>query len=251
MKFNRKVYVIPQEKYDSMMERNEKIATDAQGRRAATAAIGSGAGPSPPLPLSGEVPKVAASSAAEGHLEEGGPPARHLNTATSGSSSSSPPSTGGDLLKDIRHKIDAELSEEWLRNKAMKIAYLLLAEDAVDYKKYYVDLLLHTQSSSFPPPYKHHKLYWLLLRRGVPLNLISNVKLRRILHYIKNKYSVEEEEEVLRSMKRKRGSESYSDRKRFEESETETKTSADIRGEKKTLKKNKRILRQWIKLTTK
>ena len=62
----------------------------------------------------------------------------------------------------------------------MKIAYLLLAEDAVDYKKYYVDLLLHTQSSSFPPPYKHHKLYWLLLRCGVPLNLISNVKLRRI-----------------------------------------------------------------------
>ena len=53
----------------------------------------------------------------------------------------------------------------------------------------YSNLLLHTQSSKFPVPPKAHKFYWLLLETSVPLKLISNSKLKRVLHFMINKYT--------------------------------------------------------------
>ena len=50
------------------------------------------------------------------------------------------------------------------------------------------DLVLHTQSSQYPIPVEHKEFYSFLLEKEVPLHLVCNKKLRRVLHYIKHKY---------------------------------------------------------------
>ena len=59
MKFNKKVYVIPQEKYHSLLENHKKYTTDEPGRLAAAAA----AGQVPSFRVPGEVQAGPSSSA--------------------------------------------------------------------------------------------------------------------------------------------------------------------------------------------
>jgi hypothetical protein len=194
MKFNKKVYVIPQEKYHSLLENHKKYTTDEPGRLAAAAA----AGQVPSFRVPGEVQAGPSSSAGGGHLEIRGAPVLNGNTMKRGRSTSKDRLQGRTGLRTgvIMSEIESRLRDQSLVNKSRAILYLLSGEGEGDYESYYVDLLLHTQSSSFPVPTGHHKLYWLMLQRGVPLNLISNVKLRRILHYMKNKYEAETKTET-------------------------------------------------------
>ena len=219
MKFNRKVYVIPCEKYESIVEANRKKTSEETGRLAASAAIGSGAGQSSSLrELNGE-PTFRGPQTSEGRLiENGGVPASNGNMTSNGVRSIASRSRQDEGLKkctqpqsqshidrarradrvrdsddEIVRKLNVQLNSKAHRDKAHAISRLITLASAggngrVDVADY-AGSLLHTQASKFPVPVGHHKFYCLLLERDVPLNLISNVKLRRILHYMKNKYT--------------------------------------------------------------
>ena len=191
MKFNRKVYVVPHEKYEGLLESLRKAATNVPGRQAATTAIGSGACLPSDLLLSQATKMRSPAISAELSIDKEGPPvARESKTTalppTSGYSASSSSSSSSF------HEIDSRLNSQILKNRANAIFYMLTCDSqGISREKPqtdYTGLLLHTQSEEFPVPPDHHKLYWILLERDVPLHLISNVKLRRILHYMKNKY---------------------------------------------------------------
>ena len=84
MKFNRKVYVIPKEKYENLVEANRKKSSDEPGRLAATAV----AGQSPSLRQSEEAVVFSASSNKGGRLTgNGGGAASNGNTAVIGAPS--------------------------------------------------------------------------------------------------------------------------------------------------------------------
>ena len=192
MKFNRKVYVIPCEKYESIVEANRKKTSEETGRLAASAAIGSGAGQSSSLrELNGE-PTFRGPQTSEGRLiENGGVPASNgnmtsngvqsiasrsrqdegLNKLTRGSPlvSTQPQSQShidgarrADRVRDsddeIVRKLNVQLNSKAHRDKAHAISRLITHASAggngrVDVADY-AGSLLHTQASKFPvlPP---------------------------------------------------------------------------------------------------
>ena len=48
-------------------------------------------------------------------------------------------------------------------------------------------LLLHSQSPGFPIPQRYKSFYMDILEKNIPLKLIGNKRLRRVLHFMKNK----------------------------------------------------------------
>ena len=209
LKFNRKVYLIPHDKYESLIESNRKKSHDEPGRLAATAAIGSGAGQSSSLPQSDAATPFVPPAIWAGTLPGSGGGASsnenkslsleraetlttlsdELSTHSQGDSGDNAPSVDDKRYsgESILRKVENTLTSKEHKSRAHAILRVLTASGSstdscggdtsvIDYPA----SLLHTQSSEFPVPRGHRKFYCLLLEFDVPLNLISNVKLRQI-----------------------------------------------------------------------
>ena len=85
------------------------------------------------------------------------------------------------LMGNARKKIEGRNKSDNMGTGGV-VKLLGLAKD--NWKNYKISLL-HTQSDKFPTPLQYKTFYYLLLRKGVPLKLISNKRLRRVLHYLK------------------------------------------------------------------
>jgi hypothetical protein len=188
MKFNRKVYVIPEEKYNSVQEiLKSRMEGDHNGGH----------------PQSGKLTERSEGAAGlqtlnKEEMESVGGPQTNSNEKSDAAVISSEASS--DILKACEASLE---NEEQLVNNLRAIYYQLLPLPTLHGKNgnpangrdEYEGLLLHTQSSAFPVPNQHRRFYSLLLERDVPHRLIANKRLRRVLHYLRNKLMKEEEEE--------------------------------------------------------
>ena len=173
MKFNRKVYVVPEEKYLRMMEIAESRKRDERVRRDSVKS----SEPDEDENLKKPVPS-----------DEEKSPLSRTSVPEKDESLSSP-----GFLKEALSKLKSQKEKTSLK----ALFYALTSSlpdgesDEIFSKKpdELVDLLLHTQSDDFPTPEGHKDFYAALLRNGVPLRLVSNSELRRVLHYLKNKSS--------------------------------------------------------------
>lgn len=173
MKFNRKVYVVPEEKYHAM-------SRDAKSREASTSSVGqeemAGEGEGDRAaethsPESGGVIRAASS-------EEGGERAGH------GKSEEPSPSTPPAATPPPP---SSALGRDKARNLSKVAALLAPYAGGKVGGKNFAASLLHTQSPEYPPPRNFKNFYALLLEKAVPPRLIGNERLRRVLHYLKNK----------------------------------------------------------------
>jgi hypothetical protein len=158
MKFNRKVYVIPQERYEVLQS------------------------------ISQEPPKNNSETHDQNQEEIKLPPQKQIPTTTAATAAGVSILDTAEALTNVWNQLDSEAHK---RNVA-SIYYMIpdnvfIRKDKSDSDDY-TSFLLHTQSSKFPVPKDPHKLYSLLLDCSVPLRLIGNVKLLRVLHYLKLKF---------------------------------------------------------------
>ena len=221
LKFNRKVYVIPEEKYNSMVE-NRKLRDDAEAehdsvrlQRPPAKASTSKAGT---LNTLSSVADEA--SGPKTHSHEGGDISAKISrtgrTAESKSKSGMEPKSNGrggkgndgggssdnrEVQEKVIRKTLFSLLEPEKRRNLMKVYSSLFDSHGASAKMakglsipglHPRDLflaLLHTQCERAARPDDYKALYTRILRNNVPLSYIGNKKLRRVLHYLKNKRS--------------------------------------------------------------
>ena len=231
LKFNRKVYVIPEEKYNSMVE-NRKLRDDAEAehdsvrlqRPPAKASTSKGGTLNTLSSVADET------SGAKTHSHEGGDIsakiARTGRTAETKSKSGIEPKSNGrgskgndgrgnggnggggasvgssdnrQVQEKVIRKTLFSLLEPEKRRNLMKVYSALFDSPGASAKMtkglsipglHPRDLflaLLHTQCERAARPDDYKALYTRILRNNVPLSYIGNKKLRRVLHYLKNK----------------------------------------------------------------
>lgn len=194
MKFNRKVFVVPEEKYLSMQE-NSKLREEVDRNS------------DHPLPSHRRMDVEGSST--DPNFSSG------VNELVARSETNSPEKNELRPSQDILNRALKRLKEDSHKRHVITIYHLLeschpslflwrestkghTSEEEEEKKKEaqnLVNLMLHTQSAAYLPPDNCREFYSYLLDCQVPLRLISNHRLRRVLHYMKNIRSEEEEEE--------------------------------------------------------
>lgn len=250
MKFNRKVYVVPEEKYLSMVRdlkrREEVVGGDPQ---------------LPPTQVS-ESEGGTKSSLHDGLSEMTGGPETHPpgSVGSAGVDKSS-----GEENVGQADAISASLTSDRNKKNLRKVRALLAPyKGGKNGRKNFTASLLHTQSSRFPLPEHYKTFYTVLLEKNVPLDLIGNKRLRRVLQYLKNLKRGEEGVENKKK-KEKRGDIkplvghpnvglNGGGKKVNRRVSTKTKTKGTERGEvtRKTLRTRGKVLSKtaapWVKL---
>ena len=239
LKFNRKVYVIPEDKYNSMVG-NRKLRDDVEAEHDSVRLQRPPAQPSTAKAESLRTLSSVADETTGGrtHSPEGGSSSSEKIEATgmteeaksnwdskskpkqdsksksnnggSGSSGGSIGSSGSTGSRDVQEKVIRKtlfaLLEPEKRRNLMKVYASLfdrrraagaqgvaktvrgrgLSIPGLQTRDLFL-ALLHTQCERAARPDDYKALYTRILRNNVPLSYIGNKKLRRVLHYLKNK----------------------------------------------------------------
>lgn len=180
MKFNRKVFVVPEEKYHSMV-RDLKLRAEVVGGAHQLPPTQPPKSVEGPLQISREgVDEVVGGP--ETNPPEGGEASTLLKSDLKKNTSRGKKPEEEGLSSDVSPY--GATSKENVR----KIRTLLAPyKGGKGGSKNFTASLLHTQSSRHPLPTDYKAFYSVLLEKSVPLNLIGNKRLRRVLHYLKNR----------------------------------------------------------------
>lgn len=190
MKFNKKVYVVREEQFLNMMEKCKlRENGDRQGDLR-----------SPAHPSSGKM--EAESTRRDGVIEETrgkthssediGTSSSKMDNKSNEQYKMTKPKTkknrGTSGTKEILKEALASLSREEAKDNLTKIYTLMMPyKGGRGGKRNFIASLLHTQSDKFPLPKDYKTFYAIVLEKNIPLSLISNTRLRRSLHFLKNK----------------------------------------------------------------
>lgn len=237
MKFNRKVYVVPEEKYLNMLQ-DLKLRAE----------------------VAGGVPQLPPTQPSKS-TEEPTPILREGVSEVTGAPDTHPPESGGTDVEqkskgtagdntDEVEPISGALGNDDVSKKNLTKVQSLLApyKGGKGGSKNFTAALLHTQSTRYPLPQDYKTFYSILLEKNIPLELIGNKRLRRVLHYLKNLRG--DEKEIGKKKKKKRQERGNSD---SESSKGRTSSigkargkiasrSPNIKGSVKSVKRSQKIL---------
>ena len=175
LKFNRKVYVVPEEKYLRMKESEKDRNRDD---RTAVADVRHESD-TPVLREDSSKNSYAVREKSESSRVE--PLVPEKNNVFRDSKK---------YLKEVTSKLTSKLD----KNRAKALVYNLVSCLTTEQygkltakREDFTKSLLHTQSDDYPPSKDDKLFYTAILENDIPLRLIGNTKLRRALHYMKNK----------------------------------------------------------------